>query len=79
MQVVDPGEFTTGFEKGIQHGRLLREAGIDVLVAYVARWSYGSTVVAAASECGVPVVVWTDTDIAQVGIVGRQCGARLPG
>jgi L-fucose isomerase len=71
-QVVDAGEFTTGFEKGIQHGRRLRSASVDVLVAYVAMWSYGSSVVAAASECGVPVVVWTDTDIAQVGIVGAS-------
>jgi L-fucose isomerase len=72
VQVVDVGEFTTSFEKGIQHGRLLRAAGADVMVAYVAMWSYGSSVVAAASECGVPVVVWTDTDIAQVGIVGAS-------
>ncbi len=70
--VVDAGEFTTSFEKGMQHGRLLRSTGVDVLVAYVAMWSYGSSVVAAASECGTPVVVWTDTDIAQVGIVGAS-------
>ena len=58
--------------KASSTGRMLRAAGVDVLVAYVARWSYGSAVVAAASECGVPVVVWTDTDIVQVGIVGAS-------
>ena len=70
--MLDAGEFTNSLERGIQHGCKLRAAGVDVLVAYVARWSYGSTVVAVASECGVPVVVWTDTDIAQAGIVGAS-------
>ena len=72
VKVVDPAEFTTSYEKGLQHGRMLRAAGIDVLVVYVARWSYGSSVVATARECAVPVVVWTDTDVAQVGIVGAS-------
>jgi L-fucose isomerase len=43
-----------------------------VLVAYVGLWSYGSALVAAASECGVPTVVWTDTDVQYVGIVGAS-------
>jgi len=33
--------------------------------------AYGSAAVAAASECGVPVIVWTDTQVQYVGIVGQ--------
>ena len=72
LRVVDPGEFTTSYQQGIEHGRLLRSQGVQVLVVYVARWAYGTSVVAAAMEAGVPVIVWTGTDIAQVGIVGAS-------
>ena len=70
--VVDPGELTTTTQQAAQHGRLLRQQNVHVLVAYVGMWSYGSTVVAAADECGVPVVVLTDTDVEYVGIVGAS-------
>jgi L-fucose isomerase len=71
-RVVDPGDLTTTHQKGAEHGRMLRAAGAQVLVAYVGLWSYGSALVAAASECGVPTVVWTDTDVQYVGIVGAS-------
>lgn len=71
-RVIDPGEFTTSHQKALEHGRFLREQGANVLVIYVARWSYGSSVVVAASECSVPTVVWTGTDVRQVGVVGAS-------
>lgn len=71
-RVVDPGELTTTHQKAAEHGRLLRAQGAQVLVIYVGLWSYGSAAVAAASECGVPAVVWTDTAVRYVGIVGAS-------
>jgi L-fucose isomerase len=71
-RVVDAGELTTTHQQAAQHGRLLRAQGAQVLVLYVGLWSYGSSAVAAASECGVPAVVWTDTDVRYVGIVGAS-------
>lgn len=71
-RVVDPGELTTSPERAARHGRLLREQGAQVLVLYVGMWSYGSSAVAAASECGVPAIIWTDSDIRYVGVVGAS-------
>jgi len=71
-QVVDPGELTTTHHQAARHGRLLREQGAQVLVIYVGMWSYGSSAVAAATECGVPTIIWTDTDVQYVGIVGAS-------
>ena len=68
--VIDPSEITTTNESAARHGRLLRQQGAHILVVYVAMWSYGSAAVSAAAECGVPVVVGTDTDVQYVGIVG---------
>ena len=77
VEVIAPAEFTTSVRQAREHGRMLRHAGIHVLVVYVARWSYGTSVVETALECDVPVVVWTGTDIAAVGIVGASvCAAR---
>lgn len=70
--VIDTGELTTTHQKAAEHGRMLREQGAQVLLVYVGLWTYGSSVVAAASECGVPVVVWADTDVQYVGIVGAS-------
>ena len=72
VEVIAPAEFTTSVRQAREHGRMLRHAGIHVLVVYVARWSYGTSVVETALECDVPVVVWTGTDIAAVGIVGAS-------
>jgi L-fucose/D-arabinose isomerase len=71
-RVVDPGEFTTSYDKAAEHGRLLRSLGATVLVVFVARWSYGTSAVAAAAECGVPVIIWSGTDVKQVGLVGAS-------
>ena len=71
-KVVDPGELTTSTQVAVRHGCLLRAQGAHVLVMYVGMWSYGSSAVAAASECGVPTIIWTDTDIKYVGIVGAS-------
>ena len=73
-QVVTPpaGELTTDHHRAARHGRYLREQGVHVLVIYVGMWSYGSTAVAAAAECGVPAIVWTDTQVQYVGLVGAS-------
>ena len=72
VRVIDPGDFTTSYQQALEHGRMLRSQGIHVLVVYVARWAYGTSIVAAALEVGVSVVVWTGTDVTQVGIVGAS-------
>ncbi|MCY3947320.1 MAG: hypothetical protein OXF44_13675 [Anaerolineaceae bacterium] len=72
VEVIAPEGFTTSLQQARAHGRMLRNADIHVLVVYVARWSYGTSVVETALECEVPVVVWTNTDIAAVGIVGAS-------
>ena len=69
-RVVDPGELTTSHLVAARHGRLLRERGAQVLVIYVGMWSYGSAAVAAAAECGVPTIVWTDATVRHGGIIG---------
>jgi L-fucose isomerase len=69
-QVLDPGELTRTCQQAARHGKMLREQGAQVLVIYVGMWSYGSSAVAAASECGVPAIIWTDTSVEYVGIVG---------
>ena len=71
-RVVDPGELTTSRRVAARHGRLLREKGAQVLVLYVGTWSYGSAAVAAASECGVPAIVWTGTQVQHGGIIGAS-------
>ena len=71
-EVVDPGELTTDHHTAARHGRFLRGQGVQVLVIYVGMWTYGSAAVAAASECGVPTVVWSDTQVQYVGIVGAS-------
>jgi L-fucose/D-arabinose isomerase len=71
-EVVDPGELTTDHNTAARHGRFLREQGVQVLVIYVGMWTYGSAAVAAASECGVPAIVWSDTQVQYVGIVGAS-------
>jgi L-fucose/D-arabinose isomerase len=71
-RVLDPGELTTDTERAARHGRELHAQGAQLLVVYVAMWSYGSSVVAAAAESGLPVVIWTDTDVQYVGVVGAS-------
>jgi L-fucose isomerase len=68
--VVDPGEPTTSHHLAAQHGRLLRAQGAHVLVMYIAAWSYGSAAVAVARECGVPAVLWSDTQVQWTGGIG---------
>jgi L-fucose isomerase len=68
--VIDPGEPTTSHQLAAQHGRMLHNQGAQVLVMYIAAWSYGSAAVAAARECGVPVVLWSDTQVQWTGGIG---------
>ena len=55
--VIDPGEPTTSHQLAARHGRVLHNQGAQVLVMYIAAWSYGSAAMAAARECDVPVVL----------------------
>jgi L-fucose isomerase len=58
------------FRQMVTRARDLRAHDIDVLILYVPDWSYSSNAVAAGLNIDVPVIVWSDANPDQNGIVG---------
>ena len=69
--VAGQGIFRTNAEM-VGQGAHLRSQGAEVLVLQVATWTYSNTSIAAALECDLPVIVWSDASPGSYGIVGAS-------
>lgn len=54
----------------VRDGRILRDRGVETVVAYVGTWTYSNVTVELAETVRVPILIWTDSGPGNLGIVG---------
>jgi L-fucose/D-arabinose isomerase len=72
MDVLDIDAITQSHQQGAQHARELSYRGAEVLVVFIGRWSYSSTIVAIALESHLPVILWAPYRDDTGGIIGAS-------
>jgi L-fucose isomerase len=72
MEVLDMDHITQSHQQAALHAKELAYRGAEVLVIYIGRWSYSSTMVAAALESRLPVVLWAPYRDDTGGIIGAS-------
>lgn len=71
FQVITASDSVSRTKEEMQrHGKILRSAGVQVVVLYVGTWTYSNLAVDLATAVDVPVAVWTNSGPGNVGIVG---------
>jgi L-fucose/D-arabinose isomerase len=70
FRVLDEGPLHRTYDEMMAAGRSLRARGVQALVIYVGTWTYSNCSAAAATEAGVPVVIWGDAIPGTAGLVG---------
>jgi L-fucose isomerase len=72
LEVLDVDHITQSHQQAGQHVRELVARGAEVLVIFIGRWSYSSTIVASALESHLPVVLWAPYRDDTGGIIGAS-------
>lgn len=72
LEVLDVDQITQSHQQAGQHSRDLAQRGAEVLVVFIGRWSYSSTIVASALESHLPVILWAPYRDDTGGIIGAS-------
>lgn len=72
MEVLDADHITQSHQQAGQQVRDLAQRGAEVLVIFIGRWSYSSTIVAAALESHLPIILWAPYRDDTGGIIGAS-------
>jgi L-fucose isomerase len=72
MEVLDADHITQSHQQAGHQVRDLSQRGAEVLVIFIGRWSYSSTIVAAALESHLPIILWAPYRDDTGGIIGAS-------